>query len=243
MKTLLGAALVAAMAGVASAEISTEAATFGGYVNVDFATGETTYSDTHNSTRAFTMYSNTASPANFGVSSTDLTSTWGDECIGVAYGGPLTGMQYTVFNSGSSLGSLMTATVQVNYYRASDGSPIGAWLGNINFGTGLAKGFYSVVTFSGLDGLGINFNTNDLIVTQKVTAKTGLASRLGIVSMNPVNIGSSFDDMYIASSTIGTGWFTFSNGPAQTGYQIDIPAPGAASLLGLAGLIAGRRRR
>ncbi|HLO41425.1 MAG TPA: PEP-CTERM sorting domain-containing protein [Phycisphaerales bacterium] len=247
MKTLIGAALVAALAGVASADISTETAQFGGYININLATGQTTYSDSNFSTRATTIYSNTASAASFGVSSTDLNSTWGDDFTGVGSGGTLSGQQFTVFNSGTSLGSLLTATVTMSYYD-SVGAFLGGFNGNVNFGTGLNVGFYSVVTFSGLESLGINLTSSNLIVTQKVASKTGLASRLGIVSMNPVNVGFSDIDMYVSSSTIGggvAGWYTFgTSGPANMGLQVDvIPAPASVALLGMGGLVAARRRR
>lgn len=245
MKTLCGVALLAAMAGGASAEISVETAQFAGYINVNFATGETTYSDSPITTRATTQYTNTASAANFGFSSTDLNSTWGDDTYGVGTGGLVTSQQYTVFNSGSSAGSLLTCTVQLLYRDVNTEAAFAGFNGNINFGlTGLAKGFYSVVTFTGLDGLGMVVPKN-VMLTQQVTAKTGLASRLGIASLNPPTVGTSFDDMYISSTTVGApGWYTVASGPANPGYQIDvIPAPASLALMGMGGLIAGRRRR
>lgn len=245
MKAMICAAALAVAAGAASASIQGETAQFAGFYTVDYRTGVTTFSDASNSTRATTIYSNTASAPNFGVSSTDLNSTWGDRVTTTGTGGPVTSQQYTIFNSGSSLGSLLTATVDLLYFNGATNTFINGFAGTINFGTGLAAGFFSIVTFTGLDGLNMNLPTTDIIMTQKVTAKTGLASRLGIASLNPVNIGSSGPEMYIDSTTIGpAGYYTFSNGPAQPGYQIDlVPAPGALALMGLGGLMASRRRR
>ncbi|HRJ50148.1 MAG: PEP-CTERM sorting domain-containing protein [Phycisphaeraceae bacterium] len=246
MKTLICAAALAVAAGAASASIQGETAQFAGFYTVDYRTGVTTFSDASNSTRATTIYSNTASAPNFGVSSTDLNSTWGDKVTTTGTGGPVTSQQYTLFNSGTSLGTLLTATVDLLYFDGGTNAFINGFSGNINFGPGgLAAGFFSIITFTGLDGLNMNLPTTNIIMTQKVTAKTGLANRLGIASLNPVNIGSSGDEMYIDSTTIGpAGYYTFANGPAQPGYQIDlVPAPGALALMGLGGLMASRRRR
>lgn len=244
MKTLVAAALLAAVAGSASAELSGESAQFAGYININAVSGDTTYTDSPITTRATTQYTNTASAANFGFSSTDLNSTWGDDTYGVGTGGTLSGFQATIFNSGSSTGSLLTATIAFSFYDANTLAPLGGFNGSVNFGTGLNKGFYTILTWSNLDSFGIVV-PKDVMITQKVTAKTGLASRLGFVSLNPPTIGSSFDDFYANSTTVGAaGWYTVASGPANPGYQLDVvPAPASLALLGMGGLIAGRRRR
>lgn len=62
---------------------------------------------------------------------------------------------------------------------------------NVNFGAGLNPGFFSTINVSALDPLLINLNVTDILVLQRVVAKTGTASRLGIASKNPPTVGSS----------------------------------------------------
>jgi hypothetical protein len=172
-----------------------------------------------------TIYDNTSSTPQFAVSSTDLASQWGDELFTTGTG-LLSTHKFTVFNSGSSAGVLLTATVAVNFFNAVTSASLGSYVTNINFGTGLPQGFFSTVTVSGLDPLLIVLNTTDVIVLQQVTAKTGLANRLGILSLDPVLVGSSPTDMFISSTTIGPpGFYTFQNGPADPGHFLGVNPP------------------
>jgi len=172
-----------------------------------------------------TVYDNTASAANFGVSSTDLASQWGDELF-TTNTGILSTMVFTVFNTGSSAGNLLTSTVAVSLFDANTSALLGSFNTNVNFGAGLPPGFYSLITVTNLDPLLINLNVTDIIVVQGVTAKTGPANRLGVVSANPPTVGASPNDMYISSTTIGPpGFYTFQNGPANPAYQIQVALP------------------
>jgi hypothetical protein len=174
-----------------------------------------------------TVYDNTASTPNFGVSSTDLASIWGDQLL-LTGAGLLSVHAFTIFNSGSSAGPLTTATVAVDIYDSNTAAYLGGYTTNINFGAGLPQGFFSIVTVAGLDPLVINIPNPDIVVLQTVTAAAGGANRLGIASLDPPTIGSSFGDMYISSATIGggvPGWYTFASGPANPGHQIGIAQP------------------
>ena len=174
-----------------------------------------------------TIYDNTSSSPLYGVSSTDLASVWGDELLTTGTG-LLSTHKLTVFNGSASGLSLLTVTVSVSFFNAATSALLGSYSTNINFGAGLPNGFFSTVTVSPLDPLLILLNTSDLIVTQRVTAKTGTANRLGIASMGPVLIGSSPTSMYVSSSTIGggvPGFYTFTAGPADPGHFLAVNPP------------------
>lgn len=169
------------------------------------------------------VYDNTASAPNFGFSSTDLAATWGDELLTTA-AGTLSQHKFTVFNGGSA-GALLTATVGVQFFDAVTSTLFGGYTVNLNFGAGLNPGFFAVVTVTGLDPLLIGVNTTDIVVTQKVLAMTGPATRLGIASLNPPTTGSSPITMFINASTVGpAGFYTIGNPPlpANPGYQVGI---------------------
>jgi hypothetical protein len=105
---------------------------------------------------------------------------------------------------------------------------LGSFNTNVNFGAGLPAGFYSLITVTNLDPLVINLNVTDIVVIQSVASKTGAANRLGIASLNPPTVGSSPNDMYISSLTVGggvPGFYSFQNGPANPGYQIQVALP------------------
>ena len=171
------------------------------------------------------VYNNTASPPIVAVSSTDLASDWGDRLF-MTGGGLLSSHQFTIYNSSLSAGVLLTVNVAIDFYDDATATFIGGYSGGINFGAGLPLNSFSVITASGLDGLGIILPAN-VICIQSVTAKTGPANRLGIVTMDPVTTGSSPTTMYIASATIGGGVPGFYNlaNPANPGYQVGIAQP------------------
>jgi hypothetical protein len=173
------------------------------------------------------VYDNTASAPNFGVSSTDLASTWGDRVTTTGVG-ILNLHKFTVFNTGTSAGPLLTALVRIDFFDAVTSAGLGAYQTNVTFGAGLNPGFFSIVTVSNLDPLAINLNVQDIIITQRVLASTGTANRLGIASLDPPTVGSSPTSMYISSATIGggvPGFYTFQNGPANPGYQVVVTVP------------------
>jgi hypothetical protein len=172
-----------------------------------------------------TVYDNTASSPIFAVSSTDLNSQWGDELF-TTNTGILSTLVFSLYNSGSSAGPLLTANVGVSLFDANTSALLGSFSTNVNFGAGLPTGFFSLITVTNLDPLLINLNVTDIIVIQAVTAKTGAANRLGIASLNPPTVGGSPNDMYINSLTVGpAGFYTFQNGPANPGYQIQVALP------------------
>ncbi|MBI5169571.1 MAG: hypothetical protein HZA61_08795 [Candidatus Eisenbacteria bacterium] len=229
----LAVAMLALSVAVASAQaLVSEPAQLAGEIDIDLMSRPQI---TPNSTAfAGVVYDNSTSAANTGFSSTSLTSIWGDELF-TTNAGILSGLKFTIFNSGSSLGSLLTANCAISFYDGATAAYLGGFTTNVNFGTGLAKGFYSFVNVTGLDVLAITLGTTDVIVTQQVTSKTGTANRLGFVSLDPPTVGSSDPDFYANSATVGAaGWYTLSV-PANLGYQVtvaNLPVPSQKSTWG-----------
>src|SRR5262249_13775732 len=128
------------------------------------------------------------------------------------------------------------------------GASLGGFSGSVTFGSPLPAGFFSVITFTGLSGLGtpINLSTTDLLVSPQLSTTVG-STRAGIAGSSPVTVGSSPVSFYKNDpSSPPAGFYVFSGGatPGDPIYKlVTIPAPGSLALLGLGGLIAGRRRR
>jgi hypothetical protein len=170
-------------------------------------------------------YDNTASAPNFGFSSTDPLAAWGDELLMVNTG-VLSSMKFSIYNSSSSVGPLLTANVGVSFFDANTSALLGSFNTNIDFPAGLNPGFYMLITVANLDPLAINLNVTDVIAMQTVNSKTGPANRLGIASLNPPTVGASPLTMYISATTVGApGFYAVQNGPAHPGYQVQVALP------------------
>lgn len=169
------------------------------------------------------IYSNTASSPLFGFSSSDLNATFGDELFTTGTG-TLDQNDFTIFNPTSSAGSLLTATVTISLFDGPSSTFLGGYNTNLNFGSGLPRGFFSIVTVTNLAGAGIVLPGTDVIITQKIASKTGPASRLGIASLSPITIGASIPAMFINAADVGpAGFYTVSNQPsADPGYRLAI---------------------
>lgn len=256
VKSALGVFALCMLAGHAAAGLSAGPASVGG-MDTERARSAGTYTiDVHGNVlgdprgAGTVVFSNlqTGFTADRAFSSTDLTAVFGDRLTTVGTG-RLQEFSFALFNSGTSAGTLVSATVRIDFLRASDSSSMGAIsvnTGNIN----LATGFFTSLNVTGLDTLNINLDTTDILVLQTVTSLTGAANRLGVVSTTPTSVGSSVDQLYIDASTVGGGVAGFYNitsnnlpVPFRVGYQVVVPAPGAFALLGLGGLVATRRRR
>jgi hypothetical protein len=166
-----------------------------------------------------TIYDNATSTAQFPVSSADLTVQWGDRLFTTGTG-LLSTHKFTIFNSGSSAGNLVTCSVVVGFFDAATAAPLGSYGGNIDFGAGLPPSGYAIITASPLDAFLILLNTSDVVVIQQVTAKTGPANRLGIVSMGPILIGSSPTTMLVNGVAQ-----SFASGAADPGHALAVNPP------------------
>lgn len=237
LRTTLAALALLALPLAAGAQSGESITGFAGYANHDYISQTTTVSPTAPAAVPVIVYDNSTSPALFGVSSTSLTSIWGDRLL-TTNTGLLSEMMFSIFNSGSSAGALLTAQIGVSLYDGVTSALLGSYTVNFNFGAGLNPGFYTLGNVTGLDLLSINLPVTDVIVTQTVLAKTGTASRLGIVSLTPPTVGTSPPSMYVSSATIGSGvpgFYTFASGAANPGYRLTLmnePVPSTNSSWG-----------
>jgi hypothetical protein len=172
------------------------------------------------------VYDNTASAANFGFSSTDLAAIWGDRLL-LTGTGLVSSHVFSIFNTGTSAGNLLTAQVAVDFFDFASATYLGGYTTGVNFGAGLTPGFYSLVTVPGLDGLGITIPNPDILVLQTLLGTTGPANRLGIASLDPPTVGSSPTTMYIQAATVNAGtpgFYSIGNPPlpANPGYQLTL---------------------
>lgn len=240
----------------ASADFMPEVAQFGGAYTIDLKTGAITETKAGSADKAAsavydsTNYVTSGAPGYGagGTSTTDLAAIYGDS-LSMTGTGTLDSFKFSVFCSSSSTGNLTSATETIRFYRASDSTYIGGFTTTLG---PLTRGSYSTYTVSSLSSLGITFDTANVIVTQQLSNVVG-ATRMGTVFGNNTTvtapaIGTTTAGMYMSNSTTGAGFYTFtgyasnSNGVYQVS-TIAVPAPGAAALIGLAGMITSRRRR
>jgi hypothetical protein len=211
----------------AMADLLPETAQYFGTLRVNIANGNETWAVNPNGVDlAGDVYNNTnpQAPANFGFSSTDLASIFGDR-VTTTGTGLLQENDFTVYNSNTSAGPLLTAQYLISFYDGPSSTLIGQYLANLNFGTGLPAGFFAIATLTSLGPLSITLGTQDVIVTQQIVSKTGTANKLGIASLDPPSIGSSTNTMYINSLTVGpAGFYNVGNPPlnANPGYRINV---------------------
>lgn len=221
LRLTFAALALCAWAGTAAAQVAGEPiGGFAGYTVHDLSTQTTHLQPNAPAALPVVVYDNTASPANFGFSSTDLGAVFGDQ-LATTGTGTLSEATFTLFNSGSSAGPVLTALIALDFYDANTAVYLGGFTVNLNMGGGLNPGFYTLASVTALEPLAIDLTTTDVVVLQTVTSFTGTATRLGIASLNPPTVGSSLDDMYIDASTVGAaGWYTIAAGPANPGYRV-----------------------
>ena len=181
------------------------------------------------------VYANEAVSLGVGLSSTALASTWGDR-VTTTSPGTLLEQDFTVFNSPSSAGALLSASFHVALYDAVTFAYLGGYTtGVVSFGAGLPPGGYAFVTASGLASRHIALPTTDLLVLQQVAVATGAATRLGVVFYDPPNVGASAPSMWIDSPTFGpAGYYTVGGVHANLGARLlaDLPVPAYATSWG-----------
>lgn len=208
-------------------DLPLERAQYAGHAYVDMQTGNVTWASPDQALLAgVDVYSNIASPVVGAISSTDLSSFWGDRVTTTGFG-VLSQNDFTIYNSGSSAGPLLTANVVVDFFNFATSTFLGVYTVGINFGTGIPPGSYTVVSVINLDPAAINLNGNDILEIQYMAATSGTANRLGVASLDPVTVGSSPNTMYINSPTIGPAGFYTLDVPANPGYRINtiLPVP------------------
>ncbi len=173
------------------------------------------------------VYRNTSSTANFGFSSTDPAAKFGDQVLTTGTG-LLSTHEFTVFNSSNSLGTLLTAQIQLEFFDTDTLTSLGSYIVPVNFGGGLTPGFYTLISVPNLEPLMIVLDATDIIVRQRLLSKTGDANRLGVASLNPPTVGSSPDTMFMHASTANggvPGFYNVAAGPANPGYLLAVSPP------------------
>ena len=261
---LIAVAGLALGASSAFADISVEAvnpANDAGLLNYNYSTGVQTQSGLSPAGSGTIVYDNTTSSvggtavANSGLSATDTTATYGGECDTVGAGGTLTSMYSSIYNTSTSGGTIKSFTENVAIYDLTTSTLLGsAFSVSYSFASPyLPKGYFSQLSITGLDSLGIVLSANESVVVltsfTNVVLSSGTASKtyLSVVSAIPPAVGAAPGTVYISDGTKTAAGFYSVGSPAITFdpiFQLAVaPAPASAGLLGLAGLAAARRRR
>jgi hypothetical protein len=214
-------------AGTAMAENEVGTGTFQSHIYVDMGSGAV-YSpkgamtqiagDVYNST-------NPQSPAIAGVSTTDMNGIYGDR-ITTTGTGILQELDFTVYNPSNSAGPITSASFQINVFDAVTAAPLAGFTTS-SVPIALNPGFFTIITVSGLSVLNANINVTDLVVTQKIAARTGTATRQGVALLDPPSIGSSANTLYISNTATPAGFYTLGSPPinANAGYRINVQQP------------------
>lgn len=232
----LALAITVALAAPAQAQFVPEPAFCFGHARKDVDADVSSFDPAPPATDAAgNVYANEAVALGVGLSSTALASTWGDR-VTTTSAGTLLEQDFTVFNSPSSAGALVSASFRVTLYDAATLAFLGGYTtGTVTFGAGLPPGAYAFVTASGLASRHIVLPTTDLLVLQQVAVATGAATRLGVVFYDPPNVGASAPSMWIDSPTFGpAGYYTVGGLHANLGARLlaDLPVPARVTTWG-----------
>ncbi|MBM4129740.1 hypothetical protein FJ250_01750 [bacterium] len=163
------------------------------------------------------VYDATNQAVSAATSTTDLAAIYGDELIlAGGVGEDVSAMKFGVFCSTSSTGNLVSATETVRFYDlVNAGAYIGGFTANLG---ALARGFYSIYTITGIEGVVlINLPSADILVTQQLSNVVG-STRMGTVVSyaNAPAVGATNNSFYMSHATAPAGWYlitgqTFSN--------------------------------
>ena len=169
----------------------------------------------------------------------------GDD-LTLTQGGTLDSVMFSVYNSSTASGALMSSTNVINFYDGQTSQLIGGFSVDLTYGnSGLPQGYYTTITVTDLGSLNIALPTA-ILATQQINSVVG-SNKVGQVLADPPAIGSSTDAFYLDNTVAvppGTdvGFFNFGGSPVANLYwQVSIPEPAAFSLLALGGLLVRRR--
>lgn len=180
------------------------------------------------------------------------------QALNMVDGGVLNTISWSVYNSGSSAGSMLTATSTLRFYDntvaytggslTATHALLGAINFNLNFGTGLLPGYYTSFTSSDLSAFNIVLPKN-VFVTQQFTQTAGTSTRNGVVGSGTApTVGTNPNGAFYMSGTgITEGLYTV-GGAGNLYYEVKVtpqavPEPATMAALGLGAAAALRRRK
>jgi len=164
--------------------------------------------------------------------------------VAFAGGNILDNMGINCANS-TAASNLTGGQIAIRFYDFTTGNFITGFNANLP-ALSLAAGGSVRLSFGAGALLGLNIGVNqDMWVSLQWNSVTfsgaGTLADCGFQTRGPINIGTSADTMFNVTTASS---FNFGGNPlANGGIFINTPAPAGLSLLGLGGLIAGRRRR
>jgi hypothetical protein len=224
MATTASALLLALLfAGSATAQVNPTPAHYLGHLQLDLSNGSAFWVTAPPAGElAGNVYDNTSTFLGSGIALTDLNARYGDRVATTGMGNLLEN-DFTIYNAAG--GNLLSTAFQIQFYNATSNAFIGQYTtSQISFGSGLPPGNGILITVTGLSGTGINLNTTDVLMVQKVISPTGGATSLGVVFFDPPTIGSSPAYMFIDTPLIGPpGYYSANSGqPLDPGYRINV---------------------
>lgn len=186
------------------------------------------------------IYDNTLTPLAFGNGGAG--NFFGDNLITTGIG-DIRELEFSVGNAGTGAGTLTRVDIQIQVWELDPDALSYFQIGGLAFDNvpvNLAAGQFTSLTVT---DPGIALTQTDILVVMRLSDPIGSGlSNLFQIRANPVVIGSSANDLVTGNATGPTGFGAFASNN-NLFYRVAVPAPGSVALLGLGGLIVGRRRR
>jgi MYXO-CTERM domain-containing protein len=162
-------------------------------------------------------------------------------------------LNFSADASSVNVGDTINWTVSASYSGLSDSGYFGGFVGSFvasDAGLGTAGNFANLMAGEGVPATGSGADVNDLNVFNSALLQTNdssigdfftfsvVATAEGDLSYGAAGVATLFDSDFIFAPAI-----EFSSFGVTSDSVAIVPAPGAAALLGLGGLVATRRRR